>query len=86
MSGRVVTISISCYNYARFLGDAIDSALNQDYEHIQVIVVDDGSTDGSVEVASAYGDRILLLAQGVLPPDLLAKAVKDEFVPAELKR
>ncbi len=63
MSGRVVTISISCYNYARFLGDAIDSALNQDYEHIQVIVVDDGSTDGSVEVASAYGDRILLVAQ-----------------------
>ncbi|MBJ7381603.1 MAG: glycosyltransferase, partial [Acidimicrobiia bacterium] len=63
MSSRVVTISISCYNYARFLGDAIDSALNQDYEHIQVIVVDDGSTDGSVEVASAYGDRILLVAQ-----------------------
>ena len=63
MSGRVVTISISSHNYARFLGDAIDSALNQDYEHVQVIVVDDESTDGSVEIASAYGDRILLVAQ-----------------------
>ncbi len=63
MSSRVVTISISSYNYARFLNDAIDSALNQDYEHLQVIVVDDGSTDGSVEIARAYGDRILLVAQ-----------------------
>jgi glycosyltransferase involved in cell wall biosynthesis len=63
LSSRVVTISISCYNYARFLGDAIESALNQDYEHVQVIVVDDGSTDDSLEVARAYGDRILLVAQ-----------------------
>jgi hypothetical protein len=63
VSSRVVTISISSHNYARFLNDAIDSALNQDYEHVQVMVVDDGSTDGSVEVARAYGDRILLVAQ-----------------------
>ena len=63
MSSRVVTISISSHNYARFLNDAIDSALNQDHDHVQVIVVDDGSTDGSVEVARGYGDRILLVAQ-----------------------
>ena len=63
MSSRVVTISISSHNYARFLNDSIDSVLNQDYEHVQVMVVDDGSTDGSVEVARGYGDRILLVAQ-----------------------
>jgi hypothetical protein len=56
--GPVVSILSNNYNYGRFLGEAVDSALTQSYPNIEVIVVDDGSTDNSREVLAAYGDRI----------------------------
>ena len=54
----LITICVLNYNYARFLADAIDSALAQDYEHIEVMVVDDGSTDESPEIIAGYGNRV----------------------------
>jgi glycosyltransferase involved in cell wall biosynthesis len=57
----VVSIIISNYNYGCFLANAIDSALQQSYPAVEVIVVDDGSTDQSREVMNAYGSRILSL-------------------------
>jgi glycosyltransferase involved in cell wall biosynthesis len=54
----LVSVIISNYNYGRFLREAIDSALNQTYPRIEVIVVDDGSTDGSREVIADYEDRV----------------------------
>ncbi|MDX2098986.1 MAG: glycosyltransferase [Leptolyngbyaceae cyanobacterium bins.59] len=57
----LVSIIINNYNYGRFLGEAIESALNQTYPHTEVIVVDDGSTDHSRDVISQYGDRIIPL-------------------------
>jgi glycosyltransferase involved in cell wall biosynthesis len=57
-SGPLVTILINNYNYGRFLTDAIDSALNQTYRKLEIIVVDDGSTDQSREIIASYGDRI----------------------------
>ncbi|MBW4473808.1 MAG: glycosyltransferase [Stenomitos rutilans HA7619-LM2] len=59
----LVSIIVNNYNYDRFLKEAIDSALNQTYPHIEVIVVDDGSTDNSCGVIAEYGDRILPLFQ-----------------------
>lgn len=53
-----VDVIITSYNYARFLGAAIDSALGQTHPDVGVIVVDDGSTDSSPQVIAAYGDRI----------------------------
>lgn len=55
----LVSIIIANYNYGRFLPAAIDSALQQSYPEIEVIVVDDGSTDNSCEIIVDYGDQIL---------------------------
>jgi glycosyltransferase involved in cell wall biosynthesis len=53
-----VSILIPCYNTDRWIAQAIDSALNQTYPHKEVIVVDDGSSDCSLEIIQSYGDRI----------------------------
>ncbi|MCU0550661.1 MAG: glycosyltransferase [Leptolyngbya sp. Prado105] len=58
-SSPLVSILINNYNYARFLQQAIDSALDQTYDQCEVIVVDDGSTDDSRGVIERYGDRIV---------------------------
>jgi glycosyltransferase involved in cell wall biosynthesis len=57
-SSRLATIVIVNYNYDEFIAAAIDSTLAQTYAPLEVIVVDDGSTDGSRRVISAYGSRI----------------------------
>lgn len=62
-AGPWVSVIIPSYNHAPYLRECIDSVLEQDYPHIEVIVVDDGSTDASMEILRAYGDRILLLQQ-----------------------
>lgn len=53
-----VSVVIPCYNYARFLRAALDSALGQSHPHREIIVVDDGSTDDTPTVTTSYGDRI----------------------------
>jgi glycosyltransferase involved in cell wall biosynthesis len=55
----LVSIIINNFNYARYLNDAIQSALNQTYSPIEVIVVDDGSTDHSKEIIRIYEDQII---------------------------
>jgi glycosyltransferase involved in cell wall biosynthesis len=59
----LVSILINNYNYAHFLGEAIESALGQTYDNVEVVVVDDGSTDDSLEVMKRYGDRIVNVAK-----------------------
>ncbi len=57
-SGPLVSVIIDNFNYARFLRAAVDSALAQTYAPLEVVVVDDGSTDNSREVVSSYGSRV----------------------------
>jgi len=54
----LVSIVVDNFNYGRFLRAAIDSALAQTYSRLEVIAVDDGSTDNSREVISSYGARV----------------------------
>jgi glycosyltransferase involved in cell wall biosynthesis len=56
-----VSVCIINFNYARFLPDAIESALDQDHPNLEVIVIDDGSTDASVSVAHQYAPSVRTL-------------------------
>lgn len=58
MNQPLVSILINNYNYAPYLKSAIDSSLNQTYPNTEILVADDGSTDGSQEIIRSYGDRI----------------------------
>jgi mannosyltransferase OCH1-like enzyme len=55
-----VTVVIPCYKQAHFLPDAIESVLNQTYQDIEIIVVNDGSPDNTSEVVKQYMDGIPL--------------------------
>lgn len=59
MLNPLVSIIINNYNYAKYIRDAIDSALQQSYNNIEVIVVDDGSKDDSRALIKQYGTRII---------------------------
>jgi glycosyltransferase involved in cell wall biosynthesis len=63
MSQPTVSIVITNYNYADYVEEAIKSALDQTYPHTEVIVIDDGSTDGSLNVISKYKDAINIISR-----------------------
>jgi len=50
----LISVMIGVYNAAPYLGEAIESVLAQDYEPLELIVVDDGSDDGSADVAKSF--------------------------------
>ena len=59
----LATVVIVNFNYGEFLAAAIDSALGQTYRPLEVIVVDDGSTDESRKIIATYGARIKAIFQ-----------------------
>ena len=59
---HLISIVMPVYNAAPFLKDAVDSLLNQSFRDFELIVVDDASTDASLEILLSYDDpRILIL-------------------------
>jgi glycosyltransferase involved in cell wall biosynthesis len=58
-----VTVIITAYNYGQFLGDAVDSALAQTYPNIEILVIDDGSTDNTPHIAALYDSQIRYVRQ-----------------------
>lgn len=50
----LVSVLVPNYNYARYIGETLDSALSQTYPHFEIIVCDDGSKDNSCEVIESY--------------------------------
>jgi glycosyltransferase involved in cell wall biosynthesis len=60
---HLATIVVINYNYGQYIAAAIDSALGQSYRPLEVVVVDDGSTDSSRQVISSYENRIRTVFQ-----------------------
>jgi len=58
-----VSVVVPCKNDARYLPEAIESILSQDYSHVECIVVDGGSTDGTIDLLERYSDRIRWLSE-----------------------
>jgi len=54
VDSEVVSIIVAVYNVAPYLADCVESVICQDYEHIEVVLVDDGSTDGSGGICDHY--------------------------------
>jgi glycosyltransferase involved in cell wall biosynthesis len=58
-----VNVIVPCHNGARFLGEALKSALQQTHSDTTVLVVDDGSTDETGRIARGFGDRVSVIRQ-----------------------
>jgi|SRR5579863_677065 len=54
----LVSIVTPCLNASRFIQTTIDSVLGQDYPNLEYLVMDGGSTDGTIEILQRYGDRL----------------------------
>lgn len=84
-----VSVCISAYNHEAYIGDCLDSVLAQDCPDIEILVVDDASTDGTARIIQQYADRhpgrikALLLDSNLGPaqaPNRLFRQAQGEFI------
>ena len=68
-----VSVVIPVYNSEKFLAESIESVLNQTYKNLEIIAIDDGSTDKSLEILQQFADKITIISQ---PNQGLAVALK----------
>src|ERR1039457_3175804 len=64
------SVLIPIYNRRKYIRQVIDSVLAQTFSSFEVIAIDDGSTDDSVEILKTYGDRITLIQQPNSGPEV----------------
>ena len=81
MSPPSISVCILSYNYGRYLRQAIDSALGQKpggYTLAEIVVIDDGSTDDSLEICASYRDRIRVVPRAHCGfPGTLTEAIRQ---------
>ncbi len=63
MTSELVSVVIPVYNSEKFLEECLDSILTQTYQNIEIIAVDDGSTDSSPDILERYSDKINIISQ-----------------------
>lgn len=68
MAAPLISCIVPVFNGERYLAEALDSIFKQSWRPLEVIVVDDGSTDGTSQVASRYGERIRYIRQANAGP------------------
>jgi cytochrome P450/glycosyltransferase involved in cell wall biosynthesis len=73
MQTVLYSVVITAYNYGRYLRRAIDSAIAQDFDRYEIIVVDDGSDDDTQTIAAHYGDRVRYVRQEHSGPFVAAR-------------
>ena len=54
----LISVVLTTYNRAGYIREAVGSVLSQSYDAVELIVVNDGSTDGTATVLAAYADRL----------------------------
>ena len=84
MKKNLISVVIPTYNRVTFLKDAIDSVLAQTFRVFELIVVDDGSTDGTSELLLSYGHKIKVIKKGNKGPSASRnrgiKAAKGDWI------
>ncbi|MEW9672153.1 glycosyltransferase [Ammoniphilus sp. 3BR4] len=97
---ETVSVIIPVYNHEKFIAETIDSVLAQSHRNTEIIVINDGSTDGTKEVLNGYKEKILVIEQTNAGPSVarnhgLHKATgkfvcfldsDDKFYPSKLER
>lgn len=63
LTDDLVSIIIPIYNSERFLSESLKSALNQTYKNIEIICIDDGSTDSSIKILNQFADKLIIISQ-----------------------
>ena len=83
----LISVIVPVYNVEKYLGQCVDSIINQTLKDIEIICVDDGSTDGSLDILNSYkekDDRIIILKQKNLYAGVArnngAKAAKGKYL------
>jgi len=61
----LVSVVVTCFNYAKYLKKAIDSVIEQTYQNLEIIVINDGSTDNTEEIIGEYltNPKIIYISQ-----------------------
>ncbi len=63
MDRPLVSVVVPCLNRAHYLAPTLDSILEQDYPNVECIVIDGGSSDGTIDILKRYGDRISWISE-----------------------
>jgi glycosyltransferase involved in cell wall biosynthesis len=84
MKEPLISCIVPVFNSEHYLGEALESILAQTYRSVEIIVVDDGSTDGSAEVVASYGEQITYLRQSTqgyaVVKNLGLRAAQGDFI------
>ena len=66
----LATVVIPAYNVSEYIGECLESLLSQSYRDMEILVVDDGSTDGTADIVRRYANADSRITLGLVQPEL----------------